>query len=271
MRLFELEDNDTFSPEQVALIKKNCQPFLQQCNQRFLYRGIHSLKTNNEFIKFDVRQNRSPTGSSRILHELYIKAFNKLGFVANRNNSIFCSGSLDLADVYGNVYIVFPIGPFQFTWSPNTEDLLHSASLYKEYFENEAVFTLNYRDKTYLELLEQFFKTYDFNIIDKTVTNNHAQFKTDSIDNPKLDDTEIAKYFYNTGGKTFGRDNNASVLKITNYTEENILEFIKKLNYTDKDLPAAIESGNEIMIQCKDYYAVEYTTNNYELLWDVYK
>jgi hypothetical protein len=86
------------------------------------YRG---LRGNQDVVlpsKGEYRTNRKPTDSPEILHNLFDKAIDFKGLVANRSNSIFVTGSKDFARKYGAVYTVFPIGEFNYTWSSSAKD-----------------------------------------------------------------------------------------------------------------------------------------------------
>lgn len=128
MKIFEVTEEMNVTPEQIALgIKNSCQPYLKAINYDVmkykLYRGTNDWHIKKPVYIKDIRPNRNPSGSSRGLHELFIKNFELLGFKANRNNSVFCSGDEDVADGYGRVKIIYPLGNINYTWSPKIDDL----------------------------------------------------------------------------------------------------------------------------------------------------
>ncbi len=57
--------------------------------------------------------------TSKFLNE----ALKKAGFKAIRSNSIFCSSSTDNLHYFGLPYLIFPIDPFNYTWSPYVSDI----------------------------------------------------------------------------------------------------------------------------------------------------
>ena len=103
------------------LIKRECQPFLQQWGQQPLIRGVKRGATN--FIKKEVHlEDRVPKDTPRRLHTQFNKAFvNEFGLPFR--NAMFASGDHAIAKDYGLPYTVFPIGDFKFIWSKEVDDL----------------------------------------------------------------------------------------------------------------------------------------------------
>jgi hypothetical protein len=125
MRLYEINQGTVFSWERVkAFVEKNCQPYIKQ-NPDWelypLYRGIKPLIPKLTITKFPV--NRRPRDTSDKAHQMMNAAFDKFGFKAHRGNSMFCTGSREIATYYGTVHQVIPIGDFAFTWSKTVDDL----------------------------------------------------------------------------------------------------------------------------------------------------
>lgn len=155
----------------IVQIQRDCKPFLKQCGMEALaFRGF----TNNylaPFFKRATRQNRKPMNTSKVAQAEQDKWFDEhFGFKA-RSASVFTTGNYDDANSYGQVFAIFPIGDFQFVWSPKVGDLFMAQ----------------------------------------------------------------------------GSDNQT--------------DFLNDGNYQDTNLPAALASDNEIMIDCKEYYAVKITSN----------
>jgi len=176
----ELE-NDEELQQQIQLIQRDCQPYIQQANGNTMYRGI---KSNQNFMKKQSRlDDRRPLDSVRKNHDLFNKQFlQKYG--ENFRNSVFTNGDTKIAKYYGDVYSVFPIGNFKFLWSPKVKDL---------------------------------------------------------------------------GEQFTGKSSNLFLYAIQSllYNDEHIVNhFIKEADYRTTDLAAAIKSGNEIMIYCKEYYVL---------------
>jgi len=107
------------------LIKKDCQPYLQaiggQVDQYEMYRGMRHV--HDAFSKRKVRlDQRYPKDSSHELHDYMNDHFYDT-FGAEFRNAVFCTGSLSQVKEYGPEFAVFPIGNFEFLWSPKVEDM----------------------------------------------------------------------------------------------------------------------------------------------------
>ncbi len=198
LKLRKIFENDILkldirSEEIYNIIQKDCQQFLYNSKDlKFcLYRGIRNV-IKGDFLKFTILQNRSTLKDLNIgsLGQDFFKGFNdsmkKYGFKANRSNSVFCTGNLDEAYTYGDMYNIFIIGDYNISWSDEIYD-------YATY---------------YVEKIK------------------------------KIDYEERSKYIF-------------SYDEGYNFFEEY------RNTYRKSDIYSAIKSDNEILINCKEYYAVK--------------
>ena len=139
----------------------------------FLYRGMSSKP---DISKISVRKERIPSSTPKEVNDYINKYFKSKGF-ASRDESIFVSGNKDLAGGYGAIYIIIPIGNFDFVWSKEIDDFYERLP----YIKNDEL-----TDKQRLDI-------------------------------------------------------------------ELMLD-----TYINKDFGAAIKSGHEIWIDCKEYWAISY-------------
>jgi hypothetical protein len=111
----------------IKIIKSDCRPFLRKLDKnriRLLYRGTqHWLGDFNTIKKFIPRKHRKPSDMNELDHEMLNKSFYKKFGWKPRSEGVFCTGSSGTASGYGNDYIFFPIGDFEFVWSPTIDDL----------------------------------------------------------------------------------------------------------------------------------------------------
>lgn len=122
----------------VALLQKDCAPFMKECVRGgFLYRGINSLNHGDAVLtvehngdeipvyKKSVRQDRRPLNTSEEGQAMYDKWFEKKFGYKVRAESMFCfpEDMKQNIDQYGSECLVFPIGDFQYVWSPKVADL----------------------------------------------------------------------------------------------------------------------------------------------------
>lgn len=132
-------------------IQANCSKYLNDIRDPKylkLYRGIDSpLKTRREKNVFrsamlvKPRAERRPKDTSPVVHDMIVKAFKDAGFIANRDNSLFCSGSIYTGEGYSSylvkpgqeesdhiksLFVVYPVGDYHITWSSEVEDFTNS-------------------------------------------------------------------------------------------------------------------------------------------------
>lgn len=180
-------------------IGQECQPYLKQTEPgRYMYRGLGDPGRGSiePMLKKDVRlDKRTPMDSTDDLHALINDYFiEKHG--APFRNAMFATGDRALAGEYGKIYSVFPIGNFEFLWSPDVKDLWAASSSYRN-----ARVRYTTRPKHMWKEGER----------DKYWTQVQDQFKKEIL-----------------------------------------------AGYVSKDLSAAIESGKEIMVRSKSYYAISF-------------
>lgn len=113
----------------ITWIKKNCSDFLTQSHGSPLYRGVHRNQLQHLVVnKSDIflgnsEKNRLPKNSdaaAQLAIDAHLKA---AGFKALRSNSIFCTGNSRETAGYGNMYYIFPLNGFTFTWNDKITDL----------------------------------------------------------------------------------------------------------------------------------------------------
>lgn len=107
-------------------IRDKCQPYLEQNISPALwtplFRGL-GKSMSDETVQKRVRlDNRTPADMPSYLHQ-YINEYFVDYHGAPFRNAMFCTGSSVEASGYGNEYIIFPIGHFEYCWSPKIDDL----------------------------------------------------------------------------------------------------------------------------------------------------
>lgn len=104
-------------------IQRECRPYLSLVSPDgfALYRGIDAQTP--EFFEGRVDRNRKPTNMPTALHDAADAWFSRQFGVRFRSAALFCTGSKTQAGTYGRRYRIYPIGCFQFCWSPLVSDL----------------------------------------------------------------------------------------------------------------------------------------------------
>ncbi len=186
MRLTKFINNEAsgFTPwpdgdELRELLHSNCSKWIKESKGIPAYRGMIN---KGQWGKFKVRQDRKPKDTPKRHHDMIDADFKKKFKWEPRKQGLFVTGNDDTADVYGYLYLIWPIGNFKILWSPEVQDLFTLTSAAPGHDEDKFV---------HLEWPE-YFKSY--------------------------------------------RNNN---------------------------LAAALNSGNEIMVKCKSYYALQQTVWKY--------
>ena len=130
MRLENYLTEKVINDKTVEIIQKiryDCRPFLKKLGNehvRLLYRGSHHrLPSYHNIKKFIPRKHRMPSDMNKRDHDMFNKSFYKKFGWKPRSEGVFCTGNEATASGYGDAYIFFPIGDFEFLWSPKIRDL----------------------------------------------------------------------------------------------------------------------------------------------------
>jgi hypothetical protein len=112
-------------------IAKDCAPWLSQYRTTTLYRGMNLSDPMVKEIYYNVgdtaylgavRNDRKPKDMQKIVHNAFNKHFvSKVG-VPLRSASLFVTKSKQLANTYGRMMCILPIGEFHYTWSQYFDD-----------------------------------------------------------------------------------------------------------------------------------------------------
>ena len=121
IRQYLIEEDIDFSVI-VHTIKRDCKPAISfyKNAKNPLYRGLAN-DTKDNFIKKTARTDRQPRVIGEPLHDLLDKCFMKhFGWKA-RSEGVF-TGSKDIANSWGKMYTVFPIGKFEYIYTVDPLD-----------------------------------------------------------------------------------------------------------------------------------------------------
>jgi len=113
--------------EAAQLIFADCQPFLKESHfissPRFrLYRGLNHLPDRAIFAEVKSMLDRGPRDSSAAIHKLLDAHFKEKFGIPFRSQGVFTTSKMGIASDYGAVKLIFPIGKFDYLWSPKIED-----------------------------------------------------------------------------------------------------------------------------------------------------
>jgi len=119
MRIFEIDD---FQNEDIAIafVKRMCQLWLTATKGEMVYRGMKN-KDDTPFV-LHPRTDRRPLDATPAKHAALNAMFASINSPVNRDNAMFVTPSSEDASHYGEVYIMFPVGQFEYAWSPTIFD-----------------------------------------------------------------------------------------------------------------------------------------------------
>ena len=112
--------------EIVDFIKINCSDILKECSGRFLYRGMQNY---GNYILGESMPNRQPKDSDISLQCAIDETISFYGGTALRSNSYFVTGTFLHAAEYArtvntDIYAIFPLNGYHYTWSYNFSDIV---------------------------------------------------------------------------------------------------------------------------------------------------
>jgi len=173
LNIFDREEmenaNNKITSEVIPILRKNCAPFLREIKgaNGFIFTGRE--KKINVFSKESTKINRKPRGTLKVgIRSKFNKMFKENFGFDRQENTVFCTGDISQADVYGQPYIFFPISKYKYFWSPKIDDL----NVYFRYYNEEDEID---------EIIDKIFKTYtNKNLKDAVQSKNEIIFQCNS-------------------------------------------------------------------------------------------
>lgn len=108
--------------------------------------------------------------SNQSASDIFNKILKNNGILARRDNSIFVTTDSTQAARYGDLYIILPLDPFEFTWSRNEKDIVLNSTAFTHLFDATKANAL------YDEIFENNnlpqYMIYDFLIPDESLPKN---------------------------------------------------------------------------------------------------
>jgi hypothetical protein len=143
MKLHEiLQPKETRSLAEI--LKQDCKPFFaqnlsdvdywmlrgMQGISRYEYEVDHEMDTRIDWAILHNPINRTPKDTPKDYHKMADDFFaEEFGWRA-RSQGVFVSGSRKMAELFGRLHIIVPIGYFHFLWSPKISDMTKSVFNY---------------------------------------------------------------------------------------------------------------------------------------------
>ena len=219
MRFFKFINEETADLDDMNrvanIIKKDCSKFLKETGNIPIYRGMKGLDVGP--LKIKSVKERKPLNTPGKIHDLLNRLFNKR-FKWSVRNGVFVSGNIKDAKFYGLDYRFFPIGDYDYVWSPVVQDLFG----YNEKFGISAL---------------------DF----ESLKNIYLY--------PKTCDT--SGWFLHNYVKEYPEASNRELIEMCKNKLVRFYEDLIS-TYKNNNLQEGIKSGMEISFNCKEYYLVGY-------------
>jgi hypothetical protein len=159
MKLNEILNNDNHSIDEiVAILKRDCAPIIAEYNNVGvpLSRGIQDSNIPPMTVIHPSLDSRSPKDTNITIHNYINDYFTKHAGLPFRN-AIFATSDWEVAEVYGEAYVLFPIGPLKYLWSPQVGDLYDTVSKLES--SKDADPAKKY-DQQFYQKLDQYLSTY---------------------------------------------------------------------------------------------------------------
>jgi hypothetical protein len=285
-----LKENKTVSFEEViTMIWNDCQPYLKDLIKTGKFRGFmySGRSSHSSFFKGNVHSYREPKDTDKQVHEMLDNKLKKKFGWNGRSNSIFCTGNKKQADNYGYIFIIFPTNKYKFIYNPDVEDFVDviPEDIYEwdEFLDKDEI-----DDKIEDDALEEWEEKYntpgtlgnfyydgnelpdnirDENDAEEFILNNLSDFDLEEEDDysdyelqwvPEMDLESFIDYEY----RDYWMQTHQKELKdmTMQEIEDRIDSYVSQCKSTD--IHKAIKTGNEIMVNCKEYYA--FSSEDYE-------
>lgn len=105
----------------VEIIHQDCLPFLKEIGDKLpIYHGSNNIVKTMQ--KIPLTKNKKPSYMSREVHDLLDSSFEMLSGVKFTSSGISTTGSRKMAYQIGNVHLFFPVGKYNYAWSPLVND-----------------------------------------------------------------------------------------------------------------------------------------------------
>jgi len=225
------------------LVKQNCKPFLAASGDNYAFYGlVHS----GDVLRLSMTKYKAPIDIPKYQVTDLNTAFTELGYKVNYRNAFFMSGKKTNALAAGNPYVVFPIGEFDYIWSPRYKDF---SKLYhdKSAFELNPERTKDIEDKLFNDILSIQYK----DAVEEANKLPHNQKMKEISDIYK----EIMGMVQKAMSK-FDRDHLSAYHTPRDFRISR--DYIKRYYRYNSGMVEAIQSGNEIMLNCKSAYLISH-------------
>jgi len=258
-------------------IKKDCKPAIEymKAANNYIYRG---MKTGGNLGEKSTRSDRMPKDTSMMMHNLIDEVMEDQYGWKPRSEGLFCTGDRYGTESYGNKYIIFPVGKFEYIWSPNVRDS------YSQFGDSEMMDKLILKDAKAESLSQMYSSIYgpsgtlghkgSWTVYGKgletlaTIEQKDAPTREKAMQIVKskfnLKDVglvewepELQQYQWISKVRSEGFSGKKPTPEMYKDLIEELLD--KQFKYQEAGIVNALKSGNEIIVKTPKYYYLRYS------------
>lgn len=225
-------------------VKEKCQPFLADMGKRmveddiFIFRGFANQASGMR-LHGTVRSDRNPKDTDIALHELFNNWTKEKFGIYTRSECLFAIGDESEAVEFGSVYAIIPVGNYEVIYSPLLKDP------YDQLFSNPSKLIMNFHEvnkDNFIEVLEKY----------ELITDEDKHWEDD--DSNRMEFQTFRTAFDSV---RFGFQSRAPKKDMENLKAFMVNEIFERAGYVkDSSCKRAASAGTEIMIHCKEYFAI---------------
>jgi hypothetical protein len=247
----------------IQSLYKNCAPFIKELRKsgenKVLWRGTNKISTTT-IKQVTPRQDRAPKDMPVEIHdELDVRFKKKFGWMA-RSEGVFITSQRASAETYGDGYIFFPVGKYEYLYNPFISDLysevdsdldIYNAFVEGENAEWEMEWENEYGENEYGTWYYLGTDTGESDTEEATIAAAEAEgieydeHDLENIENDLEWTPEVSLQDYLDEKKEGAKEEGV-------YNLEQVLK-----GYRSTNLGLAIKRKVEIMFKCKSYYLIE--------------
>jgi hypothetical protein len=253
-----LTGNEAMLEKMASILARDCRQWLVDSNCVPVYRGMHAdaiaaqgvegegVDVSENLFKQRVKKDREPLDSPKWLHDLMNKKMVADFGIPFRSQSLFAMRNEDTASNYGKVYMVYPMGRYDYAWSPIVSDATSNLYEWTDYAFVD-------KDATWDDLQD-----YAEEIPHKLVPAYRRAWQQTLMQNPSLKSSGFDDSFQSffTAMKNDNRAMKQIVESVVSYNDlwkynAGLMQVLTKRDF----------NNTEIMIAADSYYAVKLARN----------
>lgn len=250
------------------ILSRDCKPFINEFLKKkktFIWRGTNKRV---DFIqKITPRKDRKPRDMPKELHKFLDNVFkDNFGWYV-RSEGVFASSDRsfaeDFSDTGGDSYLFFPIGRYDYIWSPVIKDIytwLGRSQMYIEYYHNDD------KIKSSWFISEDMFEAQEVITIPVTKALDAGDANR-IVFTMNLDHTGESVVLYEWERTNPDASLSSMVATILTGVIDGYKDYIRKSiskYYSDKNFQKKRGKDQELAFKCKEYYLVGIFPHEFE-------